>query len=59
LIGGSNTIGLPRIHRITDRPIIERQAGLDVKVSVGRVRDCNHATGGRGGDRGCHRAGED
>ena len=59
LIGGSNMIGLSRIRRIGERPILERQAGLDVKVSVGRVSDRNHAAGGRSGDRGRYRAGKD
>lgn len=49
-----NAIGLPRILRNGNRPIAKFQAALDVKVSCGRVRDRDHASGtGRNGDRGC------
>jgi hypothetical protein len=50
-IGGNYPVGLSRIRRIGNRPILERQAELTVKVSGRRVDARNHDTGGRSGDR--------
>lgn len=50
-IGGNYPAGLSRIRRIGNRPILERQAELTVKVSGRRVDARNHDTGGRSGDR--------
>jgi hypothetical protein len=42
---------LSRISRIGNMPVLERWTELAIKVSVGRVDDRDHGTGGRSGDR--------